>query len=460
MKRIVVAIPYGLAFRNLACSGVLRYLVEHECEVTVLLPPIAKEDRAHVEGELPSQVRVESLHIGKHSVPYQLLKFLKQHYYGERTQLESFAIKKRYRHRDSPVWDLLASAVEKTASTVVSEAMLDDWLLKWKYPFETRYVRCLQEWRADAVVVTKPGYHPDELALIKAARRVGAPTISVDTTWDNMVSKRPPYILPDAVTVWNKGMAEQALAHYQMRDGSVSITGGVQFDTFFRKRPTDRTRTLQQHGLDPAKPLVVFGLSNPDFTAGTPDFARGFISRVIKGEIRGEPNVIIRTHPWDPGKTDYTAGFSYPRLRLEHPYRLPHAGTKFECLAARCDVERQGALYQAADVIVNVAGTTSLDGIAVDVPVVNIAFDAVAPAHPDVSVTRFSSYSHYRPILESGAVRLASSWEELCAHVNAAMRDPQSDAPARARARQQFLGQNDEHACDRVAGAILASSGA
>jgi hypothetical protein len=342
---------------------------------------------------------------------------------------------------------------------LLPEQVLDDWLLNAKYPFEEHYARCLQAWRTDVVVVTKPGYHPDELPLLKAARRLAIPTIAVDTTWDNMLSKRPPYVLPDAATMWNTDMTHQAITHYQMRPDSVRVTGGVQFDTFLRSCGSDRNAIVRKLDLDPAKPLVLFGLSNPDFTAGTADFARGFIERVETGAIEGRPNVVIRTHPWDPGKADYAAGSTYPLLRLDRPYRLPHPGTKFECLATRSDVQRQGDLYRAADVIVNVAGTTSLDGIAVDVPVVNIAFDAVAPAHPDVSVARFSSYSHYRPILESGAVRLARSWDELSAHVNASLRDRDADATARSRARERFLGPTDGHASERVAAAILASAG-
>ena len=460
MKRIVVAIPYGLGFRNLACSGVLERLADRRAELTILLPECSPSDRPYVQAELPAGVRVEPLMTGPDSVPYRGLKFLKQHYYGERTQLESFAIKKRFRRRDSPLTHLLASSVEGLTASVLPESTLDRWLLNWRYPFEQHYETQLRQWQADAVVVTKPGYHPDELAILKASRHLGIPTIAVDTTWDNMISKRPPYVLPDAATVWNQDMASQAAVYYQMPAEAISVTGGVQFDTFFRPRSADRTQTLTALGLDPARPLILFGLSNPDFTAGTPEFARGLIDRVASGQIAGRPNLVIRTHPWDRGKTDYAAGTTYASVRVEHAYRLPAPGTKFECLPARQDIERQGQQYRAADVIVNVAGTTSLDGIAVDVPVVNIAFDAIPAAHPDLSVSRFTSYSHYLPIATSGAVRVAGSWDELCEHIGFALRDRAADAAARARIRSQFLGPGDDRAWERVAGAIAATAGA
>jgi hypothetical protein len=304
-------------------------------------------------------------------------------------------------------------------------------------------------------VVTKPGYHPDELSILKAARRLGIPAIAVDTTWDNMVSKRPPYVLPDQATMWNVEMADQAVRYYGMPAAAVHVTGGVQFDTFFQPVP-DRSRLLGAMGLDPSRPLVLFGLSNPDFTTGTPEFARGVLERVANGAIAGRPNLIIRTHPWDPGRHDYTAGVPYEAVYLDRPYRLPATGTQYECVATRDDVERQGRLYRAADVIINVAGTTSLDGIAVDVPVVNIAFDSIPPPHPDMSVARFSRYSHYLPILETGAVRLAESWEELCDHVNASLRDRDRDAAGRAHARARFLAHADGRAASRVTAAIAA----
>jgi hypothetical protein len=460
MKRIVVAIPYGLGFRNLACSGVLGRLVSRGFELTVLLPDCAPDDRPFVHAELPPGVQVEPLMVGPDSVPYRGLKFLKQHYYGERTKLESFAIKKRFRRRDSPVTHLFASGVERLAAAALPESVLDRWLLNWRYPYERHYEDALKRWRPHAVVVTKPGYHPDELAILKASRHFGIPVIAVDTTWDNMISKRPPYVLPSAATVWNDDMASQAAVYYQMPADAIHVTGGVQFDTFFRHRPSERGATLTALGLDPARPLILFGLSNPDFTAGTPEFARGLIDRIASGQIAGRPSLVIRTHPWDRGKTDYAAGTDHSWLRVERAYRLPAPGTRFECLPSRHDVERQGQQYGAADVIVNVAGTTSLDGIAVDLPVVNIAFDAIPAAHPDLSVSRFTSYSHYLPIATSGAVRVAGSWDELCEHINVGLRDRTADATARARIKAQFLGPGDDRAWERVADAIAATAGA
>jgi len=453
MTHAVVAIPYGLGFRNLVCCGVLHSLAARGAQLTVLLPPLTATDRARLVPELPPRAQVEPLPVVPATREQILLKFLKQHFYGERTALESFAIKKRSRRRETPLFHVLATLLERSADLVVNEGQVDRWLFQSTYPFEREYARLLREWKPNVVVVTKPGYHPDELALLKAARQLGIPSISVDTTWDNMVSKRPPYILPTATTVWNAEMAVQASLYYQIPDTAVTVTGGVQFDEFFRRSDNNRSDTRRRLGLDPARPLVVFALSNPNFTAGTPEFAAGVAECVANGRINDRPMLILRSHPWDRGAESYAAGVAYDGLRIERPFELPEPATRFECLPTRRDVERQGALYRAADVIINTASTTSLDGIAADVPVVNIAFDAV-PTHPDLSVARFTQYSHYRPIAESGAVRIARSWDELCAEVNRALREPEAEAAPRARARERFLGPADDRAAERVADAI------
>jgi hypothetical protein len=458
VKHVVVSIPYGLAFRNLACCGVLHRLAEEGARLTVLMPPASAGDRARLAAELPTGARVEALHMIPSRKRELLLKFLKQHFYGERTGLESFAIKKRARRRETPVVHVFASLVEQLAGRLVSERQVDRWLVDATYPFEDDYRRSFREWRPDVVAVTKPGYHPEELPLLKAARTMGIPTISVDTTWDNMVSKRPPYILPDAATVWNAEMSDQAAHFYQMRPNAISVTGGPQFDTFFRVPDVDRIDALRQLNLDPARPLVIFALSNPAFTAGTLEFAHGFAEQFARGRVAGRPNVVLRRHPWDRTANAYAGGVEYEPLRVEHPFDAPETGTTFECLPTRRAVERQGLLYRVADVIVNTASTSSLDGIAADVPVVNIAFDAVAAPHPDLSVARFSNYTHYRPILESGAVRVARSWDELCSEINASLGARSRDAASRERARQQFLGFSDPAAFGRVARAILTCS--
>jgi hypothetical protein len=456
MTRAIVSIPYGLGFRNLVCCGILQRLADQGCELTVLLPPLAEPDLAVARAELPPASEVRSLPVALHSHGQRLLKFLKQHYYGERTGLESFAIKKRFRRHDTPVFHAAATALERAASLVVDEAAIDRWLLSASYPFETYYRDLIAERRPDVVVVTKPGYHPDELPLLKMARAAAVPTISIDTTWDNMVSKRPPYVLPDAATVWNPEMAGEAARYYQMRPESIVVTGGVQFDAFFTPgQPVADAR--EALGLDRDRPLIVFAMSNPTITSGMPSFVAGLVERVTTGKVRGEPSLVLRTHPWDPFAGTYQIPAGAAHVRLERPFLGVHEGSKFECLPTHDAVDRQAALYRAADVLVNIASTTSLDGIAADVPVVNIAFDAVE-THPELSVARFSSYTHYRPIAESGAVRLARSWDQLCVEIDDCLADRARDAQARAAARERFLGPVDGRSFERVADAVIASA--
>ncbi|MFN8058434.1 MAG: hypothetical protein U0Q12_04665 [Vicinamibacterales bacterium] len=88
-------------------------------------------------------------------------------------------------------------------------------------------------------------------------------------------------------------------------------------------------------------------------------------------------------------------------------------------------------------------------------PVVNLAFDAI-PVHPDASVARYCEYTHYKPILATGAVRVARSFEELCRMASRDLADPTVDADARAAARASFLTYTDGSAAGRVAEALLA----
>jgi hypothetical protein len=304
------------------------------------------------------------------------------------------------------------------------------------------------------VVVAKPGFVPDELPLIRAARRYGCPVISVDTTWDNMASKRPPYLVPDGITVWNERMRREAVEYYGFPDARTFVAGGVQFDPFFQpSRVPPRGEFLRSLSLDPHRPLVVFTLNNPIVTPGNDEYVAGFLGAARRGALGDAPNIVVRLHPWDrTGDYERSAG-AYRWLRVERPFGTSDSRSGLECLPTRHDVLHYASLLAHADAVVNIASTTSLDAIASDAPVANIAFDAI-PASFETSIARWYEFTHYRAVVELGAVRLARSAEELWAVLREYVSDRTLDASERARVRTEFLTFQDGQNAARVVNAI------
>lgn len=457
MKHLLVSLPYGMAVRNLACCGVLEACQRRGAEMTVLVPQLDAADEQAVRRELPERVGMGPLLSVSHSWFYTYLKFLKQYFYSRRTGLESFQIRYRYRRSKTPLFHTAARIVELASGAVLSERQVDRLLATVRHPHEDHYRRLIRDVGADALVITKPGYMPSELPLIKAARLAGLPVVSVDTTWDNMVAKRPPYLLPDALTVWNEGMRQEALRYYGFGSDRAVVSGGPQFDVFFDEpgRFPDREAFLVSLGLDPDRQLIVFTLNNP--AVMTPDnggYIRLLLKMIRDREVRNGPNVVVRVHPWDMS-SDYGDDVArFDRVCVQRPFGPAAPGSVFECIPSKSEVTTYGALMRYADVLINIASTTSLDALATDAPIVNIAFD-VSETAVEASCGRFYGYSHYVQIVDSAAVRLAHSEGELREILNTYLQDRSVDREARMAARDRFLTFADAGSADRVGAAIM-----
>ena len=454
MKRLVLSIPYGLAFRTIVACGILEECARRGAAMHVLLPRLVDRDVQQIVPELPSGATLERLHPVRHSLAFTSLKFFKQHFYLRRTALESFRLKRQKRQRERPGFHFVAAAAERAAENLLSERLVDKVIGASRQPFEDVYFDRLKDLRPDAVVLAKPGFVPEELPLIRAARRYGCPVICVDTTWDNMASKRPPYLMPDGITVWNNRMRKEAIEYYGFSQKHTFLCGGPQFDSFFQpSRKMARAEFLRSLSLDPARPLLVFTLNNPTVTPGNAEYVASFVDAGRRGMVADSPNIVVRLHPWDLSGDYATAARSYANLRIERPFTRSDPQSGLECLPTRRDVEHYAHLLAHADAVVNIASTTSLDAIASDAPVANIAFDAI-PASYETSIARWYEFTHYRAVVDMGAVRIARSADELWSILRTYLADRTVDAEARARVREEFLTFQDGRNSIRVVDAI------
>jgi hypothetical protein len=113
--------------------------------------------------------------------------------------------------------------------------------------------------------------------------------------------------------------------------------------------------------------------------------------------------------------------------------------------------------HQAVNV--NVASTVTLDSVVLDKPVINVAYDGPQSLHPFVSVKRVYRYDHYRHVVNTGAVFLAHSFNELRRCLNQALAHPHLQQQQRQALAQLECGVIDGRAGERLADAIAAAAG-
>jgi len=183
--KILLSIPYGLGFRNLVCAGVVDAWLADGVEVKLLVPTLPDADAAFLVKEIPAPVGVVPLLPVAHGAWFTALKVLKQHHYATRTRLDSFAIRRQRRRQQRPLVHAAAAPLEWFGEHVLPERLVDMALARTRQPHEATYGRLMDDFGPDVVAVTKPGYMPEELPVVRAARARRIPVVAVDTTWDN-----------------------------------------------------------------------------------------------------------------------------------------------------------------------------------------------------------------------------------------------------------------------------------
>jgi hypothetical protein len=112
-------------------------------------------------------------------------------------------------------------------------------------------------------------------------------------------------------------------------------------------------------------------------------------------------------------------------------------------------------LLSAADVAITTSSTLSIDAACVDTPIVNVFFDGLAKVDPAVSARRFTYYTHYARLLQTGGIASTRSFDEFVLAVNRYLNDPASDRSGRQAMVRQQLGSLDGQAGRRTAEALL-----
>lgn len=315
--------------------------------------------------------------------------------------------------------------------------------------------------RCDACLVVAFSLEgPREAMLLEAANSAGITTAVMIRSRDNLAAKIQH--LPDAAAylVWSeltRGVLRRI--YPEVPADRVHVTGSPQFD-----RHLDPAYRLSREeffhcvGLDPRRPLVVYTCATPALIPHEIDIVQSLADAVAAGTVRrgGErAQLLVRGHP---------RGFGSSEPLLRQPRQdvavFPAPGTAeyrsdaHEAQVVRLILEDEPvhlATLAYQDVQVNVSGTMTVDSAILDKPVVNIYFDLPAGIPAGLSVRRFYERSDYRPIVESGGVRLARSPQQCVELINQYLGDPHLDATGRSWIRDNDCGPLDGGAGRRIA---------
>jgi hypothetical protein len=319
----------------------------------------------------------------------------------------------------------------------------------------SRYADVFDQYRPSLLVTPTTGLYFGEGPLMARADRLGVPSVAIDLSWDHFTTKTAPLRRVRGLAVWNGLMKREATQLHGYRDEQVVVTGVPQFDIYARKsRLGTRAEFFKKVGADPSRKLITLTTIPPVLFRNHPDVIDTLL-RAIEADALGEPaQLLVRVHPRDD-MSQYERFMGHPRLVIEKPFRETIVAEGSNVDPSLADRLHLGATLYHSDAIVNVASTIAIEAAVMDTPIVNIAYDGLEQREYLESTRRFYDYTHFRPIVEAGATRLAHSPGALIQEVRQYLEDPGRDRAGRERAVEQLCYRVDGKSGERVAEFVL-----
>jgi len=295
-----------------------------------------------------------------------------------------------------------------------------------------------------------------ERPLFQAMRTLGIPTATHVLSFDNLTSRG---YLPlrhfSRFLVWQTNMADELRRFYGVGAERTTVTGTPQFD--FHVRPEfrwSRARTEEVLGVRPDRPYFVYCANHNGITPNEPAMLAHFLRSFSEDARLRNHQWVVRLHPMDTYSRWTELEASFPNVVISRPWKH-RSDSRFWAIPSADEIGLLGNTLRYADATVTVASTTALDSAVVGTPVVGVGFHPTAAAWEGRFYRDCHFSEHYRPLMETGALPLATGMEELHSLLAAAVGDRDGLREERAEMVRRLCGVVDGNTVERIARAML-----
>jgi hypothetical protein len=451
MKTIFVTLPAGLSVRNILFTGVLDSLLASGRARVVVFTPIP--DMAERYQGLNDNLIFEALpEIPRYtsSKIINRMRTLRFQQINSDPALTSTRVKRRILRTTNPRQYLL--------DTLLSQPLpKSKFLQRLLTAFQNRntnvphsFQSLFDRYKPYLVFATNPhGMH--EYYFLKYAKLSGITTVGMIHSWDALTTKGCIVAPSDSYFVWNQVMKGELISLHGVHEGQIRVTGIPQFDDYAKPIPdTLRKEFLLQQGLDPAKQTVLFATSPGGLTPEEPKILAGLVNSLNQEHSRSV-QVLVRIHQQDD--VQRYASIKDPNVIFQVP-GIHRNNLVDNRLMDQGDMRLLRDTLAYSDVVINTGSTITIDAVALDKPVVNIAFD-LHERNYHKSVRRYFSMIHIQLIVKSGASKLAGSLDELVSLTARYLAHPELEREARARFAEAMCYRLDGKSAERISAYLL-----
>jgi hypothetical protein len=204
----------------------------------------------------------------------------------------------------------------------------------------------------------------------------------------------------------------------------------------------------------PGGRYFLYGASHAVLTPEEPKLVAQLANRLDRHAALTSHALVVRLHPLDDAPRWMWHVGAQQRVRLSPAFARGSAAADGWMVPTADDHARLTSSLVHADGCINIASTLSLDAAILDRPVICIDFTREPESPRDMLYAEYGA-EHYAPLVASGGIRLAHSWDELLDLMTDAVIAPERDSDLRARMVADECGPVDGRAAERVARTLI-----
>ncbi len=272
-------------------------------------------------------------------------------------------------------------------------------------------------------------------------------------SFDNITKRGWIPVVYDMYIVWNKHNKKELQRIYpETPSEKIHVAGAVQFDFYFKSgNLLDKHTWEEMTGLAamPRNRKIILYAGGPrSLFPQEPDYLKDIDDAINTGAIKGNPLVLFRGHPIDNLDRWKKALGDTKNVVFDASWTgEKHLG---EANITDFDIKKLCSTLHYTDVHINLCSTMTVDGSAFNKPQIGPAYFKNSAV---ISKRLYKMYwqEHFAPIMQTGAVQLAKSKEELIEHINSAMHVPQDSLKASSQAiLESVITFTDGNSTERV----------
>ena len=317
-------------------------------------------------------------------------------------------------------------------------------------PIDPKVRAVYEKWHPD-VVFAPTMVSRVEVALMRLAQKDKKVVIGMAKSFDNLTSKAYLRIHPDYLIVPNQTGTQEAVGLYHYPKEQIRVTGIPQYDVYATADCIEeRIQFFEKVNLDPNKKTILYAPAG-DWMNDTDHEVLGEILKWTEDDKLPNTQVLLRLHPTYESKTEKLKG--HPNLYVERPGT--HFGNLKRYQFDLNDVRHLASTLYHSDVVINTGSTLMVESCIFDTPVITLGFDGYTKRGYWQSVARYYSREHLVPVINTGGVPIAKSFEELQNLITTYIANPELHTEERKKAAFAVCGEIDGKAGARAANVVL-----